>query len=131
MQDMGDFSDLRVLVVEDEGLIMMLLEEHLLDLGCWIVATASLLDTALVHARSAPVNMAILDVNLAGRLSYPIAMILIERHIPFIFATGYGAPAVPSEMQHVPILAKPFFREQLAKMLVSARKSVERRALEV
>lgn len=131
MQDMGDFSDLRVLVVEDEGLIMMLLEEHLLDLGCRIVATASRLDTALVHARSAPVNMAILDVNLAGRLSYPIAMILIERHIPFIFATGYGAPAVPSEMQNVPILAKPFFREQLAKMLVSARKSVERRALEV
>ena len=131
MQEIGDFSDLRVLVVEDEGLILMLLEEHLLDLGCRIVATASRLDTALVQARSAPVNMAILDVNLAGRLSYPVAMILIERHIPFIFATGYGAPAVPSEMQNVPILAKPFFREQLAKMLVSARKSVERRALEV
>lgn len=132
MEEFEGLSDLRVLVIEDEGLIMMLLEEHLADLGCHVAATASRLDDAMVQARSAPINMAILDVNLAGKLSYPVAMLLIERGIPFIFATGYGAPALPAEMAHIPVLAKPFFRDQLAKALAKAhgaRDKVPRAAL--
>ncbi len=121
MVDISKLSDLRVLVVEDEGLVMMLIQDYLEELGCHVVATAMRINDALIQARSASINMALLDVNLAGTLSYPVATILAERSIPFIFATGYGSLAVPDAMQSVPVLPKPFLMEQLAKVLEQAR----------
>jgi CheY-like chemotaxis protein len=112
-----DLSGLRVLIVEDEGLVSMLVEEILEGLGCRVVAVAARLRDAMVHAAAMAFDAAVLDVNLAGELSYPVATLLRQRKIPFVFATGYGNLAVPAELDMVPVLAKPFRTEQLAHAL--------------
>jgi CheY-like chemotaxis protein len=110
----------RVLVVEDEALIAMLIEDYLLDLGCTVAATAARLDDGLEKATGAAIDLAVLDINLAGALSYPIAEALRARGIPFIFATGYGAAGLPDGLQGTPVLAKPFDETQLAEALERA-----------
>jgi len=97
-----------VLVIEDEVLIGMLLEDMLTDLGYKIAGTASRLQEATELARTATCDMAILDVNLNGQESFPVAQILIERGIPFMFATGYGERGMPPAFQNRPTLQKPF-----------------------
>ncbi|MGI4954233.1 MAG: response regulator, partial [Janthinobacterium lividum] len=96
-----DFSGMRVLIVEDEAMISMLMEEFLEELGCEITGTASRLDDALEKARSLMVDLALLDVNLAGRLSYPVAELLLARGVPVVFSTGYGAAALPEALHGV------------------------------
>ena len=110
-------SGLRVLVVEDEAMISMWVEEILGDLGCEVLATASRLDDAMAKARALEVDLALLDVNLAGQLSYPVAEILQARRIPFVFATGYGAAGLPAALQEAQVLSKPFQQDQLAAAL--------------
>ena len=107
----------RVLVVEDEGIVAMLMEEMLDALGCEVVATAAELTDAKSQAQSAQIDVATLDVNLAGHLSYPVAEILRTRNIPFLFVTGYGNRALPPEMELVPVLAKPFTCADLARLI--------------
>ena len=85
----------RVLVVEDEILIGMLLEDMLGELGYAIAATASRVDEAAALARDGEFDAAILDVNLNGQDVYPVADILAARGIPFVFATGYGERGLP------------------------------------
>lgn len=86
------FSGISVLLVEDESAIAMLIEEMLEDLGCTVVASVAQLAKALQIAKVLEVDLAILDVNLAGERVFPVAQVLRERHIPFLFSTGY-APA--------------------------------------
>jgi CheY-like chemotaxis protein len=113
---------LRVLVVEDEALVSLMLESYLEELGCEVVATASRLDEALEKAASlAALDLAVLDVNLAGQMSFPVAERLRSRGIPFLFATGYGTDGLPEGMLNVPVLSKPFRLEQFAAALVLAR----------
>ena len=112
---------MRVLVVEDEAIVSMLVEEFLEELGCEVAATASRLDDALEKAGSVPVDLAVLDVNLAGRLSYPVAELLLARGVPVVFATGYGSAALPAVLHGVTVLSKPFQQEQLAAALQAAR----------
>lgn len=107
----------RVMVVEDEAVVSMMLEEFLVDFGCRVVATAGTLEDALAKSNEVDMDAAILDINLGGKLSYPVATILDRRHIPFIFATGYGAAGLPVELKNVPILSKPFGCEQLEAVL--------------
>ena len=107
----------RVLVIEDEVLIGMLLEDMLTDLGYEIAGTASRLDEATGLARTAQCDLAILDVNLNGHESYPVAQILIERGIPFMFATGYGERGMPAAFQNRPTLQKPFQLDALQLQL--------------
>jgi CheY-like chemotaxis protein len=107
----------RVLVVEDEILIGMLLEDMLGDLGYAIAATASRVEEAAALARDGEFDAAILDVNLNGQDVYPVADILAARGIPFVFATGYGERGLPSAYQHRPTLQKPFQQETLARHL--------------
>jgi len=114
------FNGLRVLLVEDEALLILLMEEWLEDLDCEVVATASRLDDAILKARNVAVDVAVLDVNLAGQLSYPVAEILLERHIPFVFATGYGKAGLSGSLQHAPVLSKPYQQEHLADALREA-----------
>ena len=116
-----DLSGMRVLVVEDEAIVSMLVEEFLEELGCEVAATASRLDDALEKAGSVPVDLAVLDVNLAGRLSYPVAELLLARGVPVVFATGYGSAALPAALHGVTVLSKPFQQEQLAAALQAAR----------
>ncbi|HEY0203034.1 MAG TPA: response regulator [Acetobacteraceae bacterium] len=112
---------MRVLVVEDEAIVSMLLEEFLEEMGCEITATASRFDDALEKARSLTLDLALLDVNLAGRLSYPVAELLLGRGVPVVFSTGYGASALPDALHGVTVLSKPFRHNQLAAAMQAAR----------
>ncbi len=109
----------RVLVVEDEVLIGMLLEDMLGDLGYKVAASASRFEEAAKLARESEIDLAILDVNLNGREVYPVADILAERGIPFLFATGYGERGLPSAHQHRPTLQKPFQQDALDRQLAT------------
>ena len=97
----------RVLLVEDEGLVAMLMEAMLEDVGCRVAATAARLEQAVTLAAAGDFDLAVLDVNLAGKLSYPVAEALRERGIPFLFATGYGAAGLPAALRDAPVLVKP------------------------
>jgi CheY-like chemotaxis protein len=107
----------RVLVVEDEVLIGMLLEDMLSDLGYELAATAARIDEASQIARDGQFDAAILDVNLNGEEVYPVAAILEARGIPFVFATGYGERGLPPAHQNRPTLQKPFQQETLEREL--------------
>lgn len=107
----------RVLVVEDESLIAMMIESQLEDLGHEVVATAARLREALGLARTLDVDFAVLDVNLAGELSYPVAEALQARGVPFFFVTGYGAAGLPREFADALVLSKPFAPDQLEKSI--------------
>lgn len=111
---------LRVLVIEDEPIIAMLIEDMLADLGCIVIGVASRFEEAMGQVSSPTFDAAILDVNLGGDQTYPIAAALAERGIPFAFSTGYGAAGVPEAFQIFPILAKPFRRSDLEQTLAAA-----------
>ncbi len=109
----------RVLLVEDEAFIAMVVECYLEELGCDVVATASRLEDGLQKAADLQIDVALLDVNLAGKLSYPIAEMLNSRSIPFIFSTGYGFSALPKTFSGTPVLPKPFEKATLALALTA------------
>jgi CheY-like chemotaxis protein len=99
----------RVLVVEDEALVAMLIEDMLVELGHHVVGPAGHLEAALPLAREAEIDVAILDVNLGRDRSYPVADLLRERRIPFVFATGYGSAGLAEAYRDLTItLKKPF-----------------------
>jgi CheY-like chemotaxis protein len=112
----------RVMLVEDEDLIAMMMEEFLDDLGCRVAGTAARLDDVLALASSLEIDVAVLDVNLNGTLSYPVAELLQTRGVAFIFATGYGVAGLPDRLRGTPVLAKPFTADQLGIALRSAVK---------
>lgn len=104
---------LRVLVVEDEMMIALMLEDMLLDLGHDVVGLAMRLPQALALARSAEIDLAILDVNLDGRMSFPVAAVLAERGVPFFFASGYGPDGVEPPFEDRLTIRKPFEAKDL------------------
>jgi len=110
-------AGVRVLVVEDDSLICMLIEEFLDTLGCEVVATAAQLEEGLVKVNTTAIDVAVLDVNLHGQLSFPIAQAMKGRAIPFIFATGNGMSGVPEKFTSAPLLSKPFGLEELQTAL--------------
>jgi CheY-like chemotaxis protein len=103
----------RVLLVEDELLITLLVEDMLLSLGCEVADVPANLDDALSAARTGVFDLALVDLNLGGKLAYPVADILKERRIPFVFVTGYGSAGLEPDYADTPILEKPFSREDL------------------
>jgi len=107
----------RVLIVEDEGAIGMLLEDMLNELGYEVAGLAARLAEGLRKAETETFDCAILDVNLDGRPSFPIAEALRRRGIPFLFVTGYGAKGVDPNFAADPVLAKPFMQGELAAAL--------------
>jgi CheY-like chemotaxis protein len=110
----------RVLVVEDELMIRMLLQDMLDDLGHTLAGEAGGIDEALALARQAEFDIAILDVNLNGQPISPVVEVLIERGLPFVFATGYGQRGVPEPYRMIPTLQKPFQADALALALEAA-----------
>jgi two-component SAPR family response regulator len=108
----------RVLVVEDELLISMLIEDVLVDAGCRVVGPCTNLSDALVAARNEAFDIALLDVNLRGEKVYPVADILTERNIPFVFLSGYGKNAIPSDRPNWEVCSKPFSADDLTKVLM-------------
>jgi CheY-like chemotaxis protein len=109
----------RLLVVEDEYLIRMLLEDMLADLGYDVAAAVGSMAEASELAAHGDFSAAILDVNLDGQESFPVADILAARGLPFVFVTGYGERSLPEPYATRPALAKPFQAEQLKAMLAS------------
>jgi CheY-like chemotaxis protein len=113
----------RILVVEDELMIRMLLEDMLGELGYTVAAEAGRLDEALAAAKSVDIDVAILDVNLNGQPILPVADALAARGTPFVFATGYGERGLPEPYRDRPTLKKPFQLEGLKQMLDTALKA--------
>jgi CheY-like chemotaxis protein len=121
MSMIEDFEGLRVLVVADDSLICLLLEDMLSELGCKVVGTACNFQRATELARrDESIDLAILDVNLGGQLVFPVADILAERGIPFLFATGLGAGGLPADWQGHCSVQKPMTVATLANALGSA-----------
>jgi CheY-like chemotaxis protein len=110
---------LRILVVEDEMLVAMNIEDMLLELGHEVAGLASRLGPALALAGESRFDAAMLDVNLAGEPSFPVADLLIERGIPFLFATGYGRQGIDERYRDRPMLQKPFRTEELGRALAA------------
>ncbi len=107
----------RVLVVEDEFLIRMLMEDMLADLGYAVAGAVGTIAEASRVAASGAFDVAILDVNVDGEEVYPVADILAQRGLPFVFVTGYGEGILPSKYRNRPALQKPFQAEQISRML--------------
>ena len=113
-----DFQGLRVLLVEDEVMICLLFEDILQEFGCEIVGPACDLERATDLARSeASIDVAILDVNLGGRVVFPVAEILAERGVPILFATGMGVDGLPEAWRGHETVQKPMSMDQLAASL--------------
>ena len=110
---------LRILVVEDEMLVAMNIEDMLLELGHEVAGLANRLGPALALATEGRFDAAMLDVNLAGEPSFPVADLLAERGIPFLFATGYGRAGIEERFRDRPILQKPFRASELAAALAT------------
>lgn len=101
---------LRLLVVEDEAMVAMLVEDMLTDLGCVVVGVAGTVANglAVVGAGDVALDGAVLDVNIGGEKVFPVADALAARGVPFLFATGYGAAGVADRYADKRVIAKPF-----------------------
>lgn len=106
-----------VLVIEDEMLILMMIEDMLADLGCESVAVASRIDPALRLIEGQVFDTAMLDMNLNGIESYPIADALTARDVPYFFSTGNSLTDMKDGYRDQDVLKKPFTVEQLSNML--------------
>jgi CheY-like chemotaxis protein len=112
-------SGKRILLVEDEALVAMLLEDMVIDLGAIVIGPESQLETAINSAETADLDAAILDINLGGRRSYGVADALRQRGVPFAFATGYGEQGVDQAHRGVPVLIKPYSEGEVARVLTT------------
>jgi CheY-like chemotaxis protein len=110
-------SGRRLLVVEDEMMVLMLMEDILSDLGCESVTVAANVKQALALVNAQLFDAAMLDVNLNGDKSFPIADALAARDVPFVFATGYGIDALTDNYRDRPHLAKPYSRKDVEEIL--------------
>ena len=109
----------RILILEDEPIIGLALEDMLQRQGAFVLF-ASGIEEACKLIAGEPVESAILDVNVHGAESYPVASLLTERRIPFIFATGYGDRSHPVEFAGIPTISKPYSADDIRKALDSA-----------
>ena len=110
----------RAFLVEDEGVVALLIESMLDELGYEVIGPVPRLAKALEMARDENFDIAVLDVNLNGTNSFPIAEVLIEKGVPFVFATGYGAFGIPPHLRKHAVLQKPFKMQQLADAIGEA-----------
>jgi len=111
----------RVLIVEDDMMIALLVEDMLEDLGCVVAGTANTLAGAINDARDGgPFDAAILDVNLDGAAVFPVADILHGRGVPIIFSTGYGDAGLRDADKGCPVLHKPYRIDNLESALRAA-----------
>jgi CheY-like chemotaxis protein len=113
----NDLKGCRVLIVEDDVRISMLMQESLMEMGCVVAGTAMLFDDALELAASQPFDVALLDISLNGELSYPVAEALLDRNQKFVFVTGHVMETLPAPFQGTPVLHKPFGLRDLQKVL--------------
>jgi two-component SAPR family response regulator len=106
---MSNAGSLKVLVVEDEAIVALDIENMLEEIK------------ALYLASSLDIDLAVLDINLAGEVVYPLAFRLAERGIPFVFSTGYSTATLPSELRDRPLVKKPVTLGSLKNAVSMAR----------
>jgi CheY-like chemotaxis protein len=112
-----------VFLVEDEVMIRMMVTDMLQELGYSVAAEAGEINEAIRLAQSIDFDLAILDVNVNGKVISPVADLIKARNLPFIFATGYGSSGLPEEYRDRPALQKPFQIETLARVIDNTLKS--------
>jgi PAS domain S-box-containing protein len=113
----------RVLLVEDEALVAMMIQECLTEYGHSVVGPISRAADALAAAKQGEFDAAILDINLSDGMAYPVAEILSQRGVPFAFVTGYEADTVDERFSKVPVLQKPIERQMLQRLFVPSTTS--------
>lgn len=110
-------SGLRVMLVEDESLVADLIVDVLETAGCAVVGPYARLDSAAQAAEGESIDVALLDLDLAGHRSYPVAAALQARRVPFLFLTGYGHGALAPDYAACQTISKPFKPQQLIERL--------------
>ena len=113
----NDVAGCRVLVVEDETLIALLIEDMLAAMDCEIVGPIGKLETAIQIAQEGKFDIAILDVTIRGGKVYPVAEHLLARGVPFVLASGYGDWALPPSLRDQRRLTKPFTAAELEEQV--------------
>jgi CheY-like chemotaxis protein len=109
----------RILIVEDEMLVAMMIEDALADLGIHVAGTVGTIEDALAATAKDDFDCAILDVHLRGRDVYPVADALAVRGVPFVFATGYGQGGLTQRYRGRPSLTKPFTGQDIEQILTN------------
>ncbi len=122
-RDESNLAGLHILVVEDEFLVALEVEAALERMGCSIVGPFARLAKALEAARNAPLDGAVLDINLNGEMVYPLAELLVGQSVPFVFITGYAAADLPENFRPFRRLQKPLDAEALRKAFLDMRLS--------
>jgi chemotaxis family two-component system sensor kinase Cph1 len=107
----------RVLIVEDEFSVAQMIEDFLIEFGCMAVGPCDTVAKALDAVEAEAFDLALLDASLDGEMVYPVADALADRHIPFIFVSGYGADVIPPGRGDWKVCTKPFTGHELAAML--------------
>lgn len=114
-----NLNGLRILLVEDEAMIAMLVEDMLIDSGATVVGPAAGVKAALEAISANEIDGALLDVNLGGEQSFEVADALAAKSVPFVFVTGYGGAGVRDRYPNAPTLQKPFVTSDLERALSS------------
>ena len=109
----------RVLVVEDEVMVAWILEDMLAELGCQVVGPAARVEQALAMVDAETIDFAVLDVNLNGQKSFPVADALVSRGVPFVFSTGYDHHGFPDAYKAFAMMQKPYSHANLTAALES------------
>jgi DNA-binding response OmpR family regulator len=107
----------RVLIVEDEFLLGLSLLEDLAEAGADVIGPVSTLDEALEVVTSETFDLALLDINVRGEMSFAVADALTARNVPLIFLTGYDADVIPERLRRWPRIGKPYDPRELASTL--------------
>ena len=110
-------SGRRVLVVEDEMMVLIMIEDMLADLGCTSVIAAATVNQAITLIEAQSFDVAMLDMNLNGNDSYGVAEALAARDVPFVFSTGYSGDDLRDGYRDRPVLKKPFLDKELVEIL--------------
>ncbi|MDB5601319.1 MAG: two-component response regulator [Xanthobacteraceae bacterium] len=113
----GVASVRRLLLVEDEALVGMMMRDALDDIGFDVTGPVGSLADARIAAVADGIDGAVLDINLAGEMVFPVADLLRDRGVPFIFVTGYDPESIDPKFAGIPVLQKPVSRDALERVL--------------
>jgi CheY-like chemotaxis protein len=119
---MSERRDLRVLLVEDEAIIAIMLEDMLAELGCEVIGPAASIAEAIQLAGAESLGGAFLDVNLGGESVYPVADLLAARGIPFVFVSGYGPTGIAARYSGAIVLSKPILDADIERAVAALRR---------
>lgn len=107
----------RILLVEDEAIVGMMMRDLLLDYGLFVIGPCGSVAEAMAVAEDGQFDCAVLDLNLGNEMVYPVAETLVKRKIPIAFVTGYGRESIDERFKQVPVIQKPIARESLEQYL--------------